>query len=185
MPTIFTHPAIPLAVGLGLGRRVVAPRLLVCGAVASVLPDLDVLAFRLGIPYAAEFGHRGFPHSLLFAFAAALFGACCCRCLHSTFLRAFCFLFLSVASHGVLDMFTNGGLGIALLWPFSEQRFFAPEQVIEVSPLSLARFFSARGVAVLKSELLWIWLPSMVIGILIGIARFALMHKHRRRSKTL
>ena len=48
MPTAFTHPAIPLALGLGLGRAAVPGRLLAAGALASALPDLDVLAFRFG-----------------------------------------------------------------------------------------------------------------------------------------
>jgi inner membrane protein len=29
-----------------------------------------------------------------------------------------------------------------------------------VSPIGLGRFFTARGLAVLGSELLWIWLPA-------------------------
>ena len=38
-----------------------------------MVPDLDVIAFTLGIPYAHPLGHRGFLHSLLFAL---LLGAC-------------------------------------------------------------------------------------------------------------
>ena len=33
----------------------------------SLAPDLDVIAFRLGIPYSAPFGHRGAAHSILVA----------------------------------------------------------------------------------------------------------------------
>ncbi len=126
MPTILTHPAIPLTIAWGLGREVISKRLLAVGVIASVLPDLDVLAFRLGIPYAAEFGHRGFSHSLLFALIAAIVGASLVRLLHTTFKRAFWFLFVAMASHGILDAFTNGGLGVAFLWPVSDQRFFLP-----------------------------------------------------------
>lgn len=68
-------------------------------------------------------------------------------------------------SHGLLDACTTGGKGIALLWPFTDQRFFAPFQVIEVSPLSPARFLSERGAAVLISELIWIWLPMAMLGL--------------------
>jgi inner membrane protein len=173
MPTVLSHPAVPLALGLGLGRGVISRRLLVCGVIGSVLPDLDVIAFHFGIPYAAEFGHRGMSHSLLFAFAVALLGACFCRPLQSGFLCAFLFLFAAIASHGLLDAFTNGGLGIALLWPWSDYRFFAPVQAIEVSPLGLARFFSERGIVVLKSELVWVWLPAIVVGMLLRAARRA------------
>ena len=59
MPTILTHTAVPLALGLGLGKEIVPRRVLWAGVALSILPDLDVLAFRFGIPYAAPFGHRG------------------------------------------------------------------------------------------------------------------------------
>ena len=75
MPTVLTHPAVPLAIGLGLGKDVIPPPLLIAGVAVSVMPDLDVLAFRYGISYASNFGHRGFSHSLLFAAALALLGA--------------------------------------------------------------------------------------------------------------
>jgi inner membrane protein len=37
-----------------------------------MLPDLDVVTFKLGIPYASPWGHRGISHSLLLALLAAL-----------------------------------------------------------------------------------------------------------------
>ncbi|MDO8697617.1 MAG: metal-dependent hydrolase, partial [Pseudomonas sp.] len=72
MPTILTHAAVPLALGLGLGSRIVPPRLLLAGVLAAMLPDLDVLAFLLHISYADDFGHRGISHSLLFALSVGL-----------------------------------------------------------------------------------------------------------------
>ena len=156
MPTVFTHPAIPLAIGLGLGKDVIPTPLLISGIAVSVLPDLDVLAFRYGISYASNYGHRGFSHSLLFALILALLGACAFRYFQTSFGRAFLFLFLAAVSHGILDAFTNGGLGIAFLWPWSTERFFAPMQVIQVSPIGISRFLSLRGVSVLISEIIWI-----------------------------
>lgn len=47
------------------------------------------------------------------------------------------------------------------LWPLTKQRYFAAVRPIEVSPIGRG-FFSERGVAVLLSELLWIWLPLML-----------------------
>jgi inner membrane protein len=159
MPTILTHPAVPLTIAWGLGREVISTRLLAVEVIASVVPDLDVLAFRFGIPYAAELGHRGFSHSLLLALIIAVVGASLVRPLHTTLKLTFWFLFVSVVSHGILDALTNGGLGIAFLWPFSGERFFAPFQPIVVAPLGLSRFLSLKGVAVLWSEILWVWLP--------------------------
>ena len=62
MPTVLTHPAVPLAIGLGLGKDVTSTPLLIAGVAVSMMPDLDVLAFRYGISYASVFGHRGFSH---------------------------------------------------------------------------------------------------------------------------
>lgn len=94
--------------------------------------------------------------------------------LNARRVAAFWFVALCTASHGVLDMFTNGGMGAALWWPWSDARVFAPWQVIEVSPLSLRRVFSARGWAVLQSELLWVWLPAaLVCTLLVAGRRYA------------
>lgn len=160
MPTILTHAAVPLAIGLGLGSKLISRRLLVVGIAVSMLPDLDVLAFRLGIAYADPFGHRGFSHSLLLALGLASIACLFAVRLKASRFAAFAFVLVACASHGLLDMLTNGGLGIALLWPFSDRRYFFPEQLIQVSPLGLRRFFGPAGLAVLKSELLWVWLPA-------------------------
>ena len=168
MPTVFSHPAVPIAIGLGLGRKVIPTRLIIVGIVLSILPDLDVLAFRFGISYSSDVGHRGFSHSLTFAAVTALLGASLFR---DGFTKAFWFLFAASASHGIYDAFTNGGLGIAHFWPLSAERFFAPIQPIEVSPLSLARFLSQRGVAVLVSEIWWVWLPCLAVGCFFAYVR--------------
>ena len=171
MPTILTHPAIPLALGLGLGEQIIPRRVLAVGAVVSIIPDFDVLAFPLGVSYASAFGHRGFTHSIVFACALALIGAIACRSSRVSAMRVFVFLLLAAVSHGVLDSFTNGGLGIAFLWPWSAERFFAPFRVIEVSPIGVAAIFSARGAAVLTSEFVWVWLPCVCVGLALAAMR--------------
>ncbi|MEN8261808.1 MAG: metal-dependent hydrolase, partial [Pseudomonadota bacterium] len=145
------------------------------GIAVSVLPDVDVIAFHLGIPYSSEFGHRGFSHSLMFAAMVALAGAAFHRPMSATSSNAFLFLFFSAASHGILDAFTNGGLGIAFLWPFSDERYFAWARVIEVSPIGLSSFLSAQGAAAFISELYWVWLPCAVGGGLLGLFRKGLI----------
>lgn len=177
MPTILSHTVVPLALGAGLGKQFISRRLLICGVACSMLPDLDVLAFRLGIPYANEFGHRGFSHSLLLAFLIAMLGALSWRWLRSDAPRTFGFLFCAAASHPVLDTLTNGGLGIALLWPWSETRYFAPFRPIEVSPIGLSRFLSEQGVHVLASEILWVWLPCSFVYLLIASLRLYVFKK--------
>lgn len=171
MPTIITHAAVPLALGVGLGHETISRRLLLAGMAASVLPDLDVVAFRAGIPYAAAFGHRGFSHSLLFAVVVAMFGVAVFRRLQSERLSVFLFLLMSTLSHPLLDAFTNGGLGVALLWPWSSVRYFAPVRMIQVSPIGLSQFLSHRGWVVLQSELQWVWMPVALAGLGLFFAR--------------
>ncbi|MGB9150490.1 MAG: metal-dependent hydrolase [Burkholderiales bacterium] len=165
MPTIISHAIVPIALGLGLGKNFISTRLLWAGALASILPDFDVVTFRMGIDYAHEFGHRGASHSLVFALGLAILAIIFCRQLRASPLAAFVFILVATASHGLLDMFTNGGLGVSLFWPFHEARLFFPTQVIEVSPLSVRRFFSLRGMSVILSELIWVWLPCFVVSI--------------------
>ena len=158
MPTVFTHALVPLAMRLAFGREAVPPRLLAAGALAAVAPDFDTVAFKLGIAYADAFGHRGASHSLAFALAVGVLGALAARWLGTTRWRAFAVLAFCTASHPLLDALTNGGLGVALLWPWSEARVFAPWRPIAVSPIG-AGFFSLRGLAVLGSELVWVVTP--------------------------
>ena len=141
------------------------------GAFAAVVPDFDVIGFRFGIDYADLLGHRGLSHSLTFAaaFAAGVVGiARQSLPVHARF-PTWLYLALAIASHGMFDALTDGGLGVALLAPFSNARFFFPWQPIEVSPLGLSRIFSARGVEVLTSELLWVGIPALAL-VLLGLA---------------
>lgn len=168
MPTVLSHPVAPLALapwfGARLSRGVVA-----LGALCSVLPDADVVGFRLGVAYGDLLGHRGLSHSLLFAAvtAAVLTALVAARRraagapAHA--LAVGLFLFLSTASHGLLDALTDGGLGVALLSPLSEARYFAPLRPIAVSPISVARFLSGAALPVLTSELRWIWIPGFAV----------------------
>ncbi len=163
MPTIFTHTAVPLAIGLGLGTRTVSPRLLAVGVLASIAPDLDVVGFRFGVMYSDIDGHRGLLHSFTFALLLALLAATAARPLRATRRCAFAFVLVSAASHGLLDMLTTGGLGVACFWPLSDTRHFLPWRVIKVSPLSLHRLLSPAGRTVLESELRVVWLPAAAL----------------------
>ncbi|HSI88981.1 MAG TPA: metal-dependent hydrolase [Pyrinomonadaceae bacterium] len=170
MPTIFTHPAVPIAIGYGLGSNIIPPRLIVAGIAASVIPDLDMLAFKFGIAYSHDFGHRGASHSLAFAALLGFLAALIAPWLRARRLTAFLFVTASAASHGLLDMLTNGGLGVALLWPYSGDRLFFPWRVIEVSPFSLWQFLGLKGWRVVGSELLWVWLPAAIAFVILAIA---------------
>lgn len=117
-------------------------------------------------------GHRGFTHSLFFAALLAGFVTIAFagrRQISGS--RLFFYLFLATASHGVLDAMTNGGLGVAFFSPFSNARYFFPFHPIKVSPIGVGRFFSARGWTIIRSEALWLWLPSLVVFALATFAR--------------
>ena len=116
-------------------------------AALSLLPDLDVLAFRFGIPYGAPFGHRGATHSLAFAALLGLAVLAWTRRWPVAALAA-----AVVASHPLLDMLTDGGLGVALWWPASPRRVFFPWTPLPVAPIG-AGMLSPRGLLVVAVEL--------------------------------
>ena len=171
MPTIFTHAAVPLALAVGAGQRAVSRRLAVAGGIASIAPDFDALGLHLGVPYGSPFGHRGFTHSLVFAVALGVIALLASGWLRTSKPKAFMFVAISAASHGLLDMCTNGGRGVALFWPFTDERYFFPWRPIEVSPLTLGRLLSDRGRDVFASELMWVWVPALVLFASIAVAR--------------
>ncbi len=164
MASLLTHPVVPAALGVALGRKNTPVAALVLGVFLSMIPDADVVAFKLGIPYGDMLGHRGFSHSLLFAATMAL-----CLCALPRFTahrgRIFFFLFISAASHGLLDAMTSGGMGVGFFIPFTADRYFLPLRPIRVSPLSVKGFFTGRGWVIFQSELLWIWLPCTAIAL--------------------
>lgn len=121
----------------------------------AMLPDADVIGFAIGVRYADPWGHRGAAHSLVLALAAA--GAVAMAVPRSASSgssrpRSFAIAAAVAASHGLLDTLTDGGLGVALLWPFDLTRYFAPWRPIPVAPVGLA-FLSPYGLLVALTEL--------------------------------
>jgi inner membrane protein len=81
------------------------------------------------------------------------------------------YFFLATASHGFLDAMTDGGLGVAFFSPLDNHRYFLPFRPIHVSPIGAGRFFTHRGLEVLQSELLWIWLPAALLALSVWLMR--------------
>jgi inner membrane protein len=161
MPSIISHAAVPLAIGIALGRERVPRPLLIAAIAASMLPDADVILFRFGATYDDVWSHRGFSHSLGFAVLLGIVAALMLR-RHVAPLFAFAVIAFSAASHGLLDMMTNGGHGIAILWPLSDQRYFFDWRPVQVSPLAASRL-PMRATAIARTEILWVWLPLMTL----------------------
>ncbi len=168
MPTIITHSVIAAssAYGFSYGKQTV--KLVLLSIACSLLPDADVVGYHwFYIPSYSFFGHRGFFHSPFFAALLGIFIVVIFYRKEAIFSRQWwkyvLYFFLVGASHGLLDAMTNGGNGIALLSPITNNRYFLPWTPIEVSPLSVKSFLSQRGLTVFVSELIWIWIPLFVI----------------------
>jgi inner membrane protein len=165
MPTIVTHGFVATLLGKSFAVGRLPARFWILSALCSILPDADVLGFPLGIRYEDMLGHRGLSHSLAFALVLSwLVAFLAFPRLPQRWTRflLFSYFFVVTASHGALDAMTDGGLGIAFFAPFDNTRYFFPFRPIKVSPIGLS-FFSARGLDVIWSELLWVCIPATII----------------------
>jgi inner membrane protein len=168
MASAFTHAFVGTVIGKAFkaGRKMPA-RFWVGLAVCAAFPDVDVIGYWFGVPLDSPWGHRGFTHSILFAGVLAWVGIELLfrkekRFSKSWWVLLVCF-FIACVSHGMLDACTDGGHGITFFWPFDNTRYFFPFRPIAVSPLGISRFYGERGVRIIESELLWVWLPTILI----------------------
>jgi len=146
------HVAIGLAAARAYDRRVPRPLSMVLWSALSLLPDIDVIGFTLGVKYADPWGHRGATHSLLFSVVVGMTLAFVARGFKHSAKRAAVFATAVLVSHPLLDTMTDGGLGCALFWPFDLTRYFAPWRPIPVAPIGID-FWSLEGAAVAVAEL--------------------------------
>jgi inner membrane protein len=147
------HIAVGLAAGrIGTGAR--AGRAMLAFSALSLWPDIDVIGMALGVPYGAPWGHRGATHSLAMAVVLALGAARVTRIEGRPIARAMLLAVCVAASHGLLDAMTDGGKGVALLWPFSARRIFLPWRPIPVAPIGVG-LFSLHGLEVMAWEALF------------------------------
>ena len=163
MASVFSHVLVAFALGQLQPWKAWPIRFWALSFLCSLLPDVEVLAFALGIPYEHLFGHRGLTHSLAFAL---VIGLVVVRVgFHSVSPGSWVWwslmthFSLVTASHGVLDAMTDGGLGVAFFAPFESRRYFLPWTPIKVSPIGISEFFTTYGADVLASELIWVGIP--------------------------
>jgi inner membrane protein len=168
MASAITH----FVVGAGLAlpcaelprlRAVLRPWALpVTAGLFAVAPDLDTWAMMaLHIPHGSFFAHRGFFHSPFFLALLALAVASVVTTGRAVPTLAAVWAGAAI-THPLLDMLTDGGSGVMLLFPFSTERLFFPWRPIRVSPLTIARFFDRAG------EILWSELPFCAAALLLG-----------------
>ncbi len=174
MASVLTHAFAAVALTKTVSRRTRDWRFWTLAIGSSILPDADVVTFAFGIPYGDLLGHRGLSHSLLFATLWSLLVVSCDRSLPA-FSRHWWskggLFFLVTASHGALDAMTNGGLGVGFFSPFDPTRYFFPWRPIRVSPIGVQQFLSGRGVAILASEIEYVWLPLAALWAGVGLVR--------------
>lgn len=166
MASAFTHAFAAFAIGKSTVKKY-STKIALLGMFCAIFPDIDVLSFYFGIPYNSFWGHRGFIHSISFALIFSLL-------ITSLFFKAekifskhwfilVLFFFIATVSHGILDAMTNGGLGVAFFSPINDTRYFFPWHPVQVSPVNVHSFFSEWGIRVLKSEFVYIWIPSILL----------------------
>ena len=118
-----THAAVPIAAAIAFGGHAGSKRLVAAAVIAAMIPDLDALMHALfNVPLYSVYGHRGALHSLSFAIVAGMVAVGIHRQLKASRLAAAVAVAAAMASHGVLDMFTANGKGVAYLWPISSMR---------------------------------------------------------------
>ena len=151
MPTIIAHSVFAVSLAHVFKHTSLPLRFWVLALGCSMLPDIDVIGFSLGVKYGEFWGHRGFSHSLTFALATSLLVVLLAfyqEQYRPLRLRLVVFFFLVTASHGLFDAMTND-------------------------------FLEWGGWRVLSNEFKWIVLPSLAL-LLVSIGvRYWLMARRR------
>jgi inner membrane protein len=167
MASIISHAAAGAALSIAFAPDSAPGRYWPIAIATAVLADVDSLLYYLRVSYSYAVGHRGFFHSpflgLIVGFLLMFFFFRDQTLFSGRWFRYFLIFFLVWTSHGFLDALTNGGRGVAFLSPFSSKRYFLPWTPIQVSPMRIESFFTSTGWSVVKNELVWIWLPGLML----------------------
>lgn len=123
-------------------------------------------------------GHRGFTHSLVFAgLLGAALTALTVRYPGAdppdwAYRRRLWLAFaVATASHAGLDSLTTYGRGVALLAPFDWTRVTAPWHLLGSPTGAGGHGRALRGLLLVANEALWVWLPSLAVGVAALIVR--------------
>jgi inner membrane protein len=112
----------------------------------------------------------------VFALGVALVALAIAKAARLPAVRTALIALVVVSSHALLDTLTDGGLGCALLWPFSDERFFAPWTPLPVAPIGRA-YLSGEGLRVAAVEL-------VALAPVLAYALWPAWTKYRARRRT-
>jgi len=148
-----THITLGACVGeMVLGKKL-GKKALFWGALSQCLPDIDTIVAALFPADQAFLIHRGFTHSVLFAFVIGFILVFAVKKIHQKTriafsLLAFFFCF-QLLLHDLLD--TCNSYGTGLLEPFSPQRF-SINLLYVADPFFTISFFAAASLLLFKSS---------------------------------
>ncbi|HKB72052.1 MAG TPA: metal-dependent hydrolase [Thermoanaerobaculia bacterium] len=167
MAAVLSHALAATAIAAVLRpEQKLPPRYWAAAIAIATIPDVDIAFVGMGARYRGMFGHRGITHSIAFAAAAAAALALSCfRDPRRDGLRErlWGIFFLAGLSHGFLDASMASGVGVAVLAPFSAARYHSVFRPIRVTPPTGNPWLDPGGIRVTHSEILWIWLPSLLV----------------------
>jgi len=181
MATIVTHAIVGVSLAYIFKPKHVPAFFYTSCMLLAMLPDIDVFGFLYGVNYADFWGHRGMTHSILFALIFAFAYLQLQQQVSSRFVlrRQYADTWslllvyaLVMVSHGLLDMLTNGGLGVALFAPFENSRYFFPWHEVAVSPIGLHGWSMARIQHIAMSEFSYLILPAVSIAGMVWLLRY-------------
>ena len=183
MPSLIAHTVTGYAIARGYelwkgspdaSRLVGKYGWLVFAVLLANLPDLDFVPQLL----LGERFHHGPTHSILFGFAIVT----AIWVLATLFVRKYrgaaaALALMLYASHLVLDLLSQGGRGMQLLWPFSTQYFQSPLRIFPAVHHSLG-LIDISHLQFIAFELAY---SALVIGIVWKLQQLGRLAENRKR----
>ncbi len=178
MPSPIAHAVSGYAIIKGLEPSKVYKRwqLALYAVFVAIAADFDFLPQLI----AGIDTHRGFTHSVVFAIAFSLIVSKLANGRTSLqYRRLFALTLIIYGSHLVLDFFTQGGSGVPLLWPMSNQPFQSAIPIFPAVHHSHGLFDSIH-IVFLSFELTY------TVILLWSLSRWqAFNHQHRQKTSSL
>jgi len=182
---LFTHAVLGSAVGGLLASRKIGNKAYLWGALCGLIPDIDVVFMSFIESSKSVLFHRGITHSILFLLIASpVFASLIHKYAKNPEMKLknwTVFVFATIVSHLVLDLFTTYGTG--LLEPFSDKRFalssIAVVDLFFTLPILLIVILGMRKKK-RKYKELFSWVAIIVTGLYLS---FTLLNKLYIQSK--